>query len=157
MEFKNRKSPRISGYDYATPNYYFITICTHNKKCIFGKIGHLNSFGRIAEKFLIQIPEIYPAITIDKYVVMPNHVHAIMIVSAETPGKERKDLTRVVGQYKMVVTKQIRKISGCEHVWQRSFHDHVITNEAGYKKIWEYIHNNPAKWEDDCFYCEESN
>ena len=88
---------------------------------------------------------------------MPNHVHAIMIVSAETPGKERKDLTRVVGQYKMVVTKQIRKISGCEHVWQRSFHDHVITNEAGYKKIWEYIHNNPAKWEDDCFYCEESN
>lgn len=157
MEYKSRKSPRIPGYDYATPNYYFITICTHNKRCLFGEPGNLSSFGKIAEEFLLQIPKIYPAIKIDKYVVMPNHIHAIMIMEAEAPGQERKDLTGVIGQYKMAVTKQIRRLRNVESVWQRSFHDHVIRNETGYQKIWEYIHNNPAKWEDDCFYSEERN
>lgn len=155
MEFANRKSTRIHGYDYSTPNYYFVTICTHNRKCIFGNPGNLNVYGVFAEEYLLQISRFYPSIKVDKFVVMPNHIHAIVIVQAQTKEQVRKDLTAAVGQYKMSVTKKIRKIRPGERVWQRSFHDHIIRNQYGYQKIWEYIDNNPQKWEEDCFYWKE--
>ena len=149
MNFPERKSPRIPGYDYATPNYYFVTICTHEKVCLFGKPNQLNQMGQIAKEHLRQIPCIYPAIKLDKYVVMPNHVHAILIVEDSIGNK---DLISAVGQYKMSVTKRIRSQYGPINVWQRSFHDHVIRNQRSYEKIWLYIEDNPRKWEDDCFY-----
>ena len=155
MEFENRKSTRIDGYDYSTPNYYFVTICTHNRRCIFGKPANLNIYGKLAEECLLRIPKFYPTIKVDKFVVMPNHVHAIIIVEAGNGEQNRSNLTMVIGQYKMSVTKRIRRINVDERVWQRSFHDHIIRNQSGYQKIWEYIDNNPLKWEEDCFYWKE--
>ena len=104
MDSPKRKSPRIPRYDYATPNYYFITICTANKKCIFGKPGNLNRFGIIAKECLLKIPVINHDIRIDKYVVMPNHIHAIMVI--ERDGLQ-KSIPQIIGQYKMAVTKII--------------------------------------------------
>ena len=156
MEFAKRKSPRIPGYSYATPNYYFITICTHNKRCIFGKPGNPNEYGKIAEEHLRKISELNPKIQLEKYVIMPNHIHGIFIVREEKEEKGLADLSIVIGQFKMSVTKKIRLIKENEQVWQRSFHDHVIRNQKGYEKIWMYIENNPLKWEEDCFYCENS-
>ena len=153
MELAKRKSPRIPGYSYATPNYYFITICTHNKECIFGKPNALNRFGEYARDHLLKIPEIYPSIQVDKYVVMPNHVHAILVVAAD--AAKETDLAVVIGQYKMSVTKRIREDCPQKIVWQRSFHDHVIRSQSSYEKIWLYIEHNPAKWEDDCFYLKD--
>ena len=150
LEFPKRKSPRIPGYNYAVPNYYFITICTHDKKCIFGRPDDLNVYGKIAEEKLKKIPELYPAVRLDKYVVMPNHVHGIFAVENELDGV--RDLSVIIGQYKMAVTKEIRIYEPNKNVWQRSYHDHVIRNQAGYEKIWMYIENNPLKWEEDCFY-----
>lgn len=155
MEFENRKSARIDGYDYSTPNYYFVTICTHNRRCIFGKPANLNIYGKLAEECLLRIPKFYPTIKVDKFVVMPNHVHAIIIVEAGNGEQNRSNLTMVIGQYKMSVTKRIRRMNVDERVWQRSFHDHIIRNQRGYQKIWEYIDNNPLKWEEDCFYWKE--
>ena len=90
MEYANRKSPRIPQYDYATPNYYFITICTHNKECIFGKPGRLNAYGRIAEENLMKIPALFPSVHIEKYVVMSNHIHGIFVVE-NNPLKWEED------------------------------------------------------------------
>ena len=151
MEYSNRKSPRIPRYDYATPNYYFITICTHHKECIFGRPGRLNAYGKIAEENLLKIPELFSSISIEKYVVMPNHIHGIFSVS-DSGNKELKDLSVILGQYKMSVTKKIRTMEPERIVWQRSFHDHVIRNQRSYEKIWTYIDNNPQKWEEDCFF-----
>ena len=156
MDLPKRKSPRIPGYDYGMPNYYFITICTHEKQCIFGNPGRLNTFGKIAEENLLLIPRLHPRIQLDKYVVMPNHIHGIFIVKAENANDGLKDLSMVIGQYKMSVTKRIRKSESEKRVWQRSFHDHIIRNQSSYEKIWLYIENNPLKWEEDCFYLSES-
>ena len=155
MELPKRKSPRIKNYDYSNPNYYFITICTHDKKCIFGEPGKLNLLGKIAEDCLLNIPELYSNIELDKYVVMPNHIHGIFVVKSEKTDTTLDDLSMILGQYKMSVTKKIRRIEPEKQVWQRSFHDHVIRNQSGYEKIWMYIENNPLKWEEDCFYCSQ--
>jgi REP element-mobilizing transposase RayT len=155
MELPRRKSPRIPSYDYSTPNYYFVTICTHEKRCIFGEPGNLNAYGRIARDNLIQITTHNPFVQVDKFVVMPNHVHAILIVSPETQISNGKHITFVLGQYKMSVTKMIRKTEPEMRVWQRSFHDHIIRNQKSYEKIWMYIEDNPRKWEEDCFYMKQ--
>ena len=149
MDLPKRKSPRIPEYDYSTPNYYFITICTANKKCIFGKPGILNRFGKLAEDCLLKISAINPDVRIDKYVIMPNHVQVIMVI---TDDGCQKNIPQIVGQYKMAVTKKIRSIHPEMQVWQRSFHDHIVRNQERYELIWMYIENNPLKWEDDCFY-----
>ena len=149
MDLPIRKSPRIPGYDYSSANYYFITICTHEKRCIFGKPGALNWIGQCAEENLHMISKLHPNIRIDKYVIMPNHIHVIFDIQ---DVKEKENLAVVIGQYKMSVTKKIREKKPEFQVWQRSFHDHVIRNQSGYEKIWLYIEGNPSKWEDDCFY-----
>lgn len=152
MEFPQRKSPRIPGYDYSAPNYYFITICTHEKRCIFGNPGALNTYGNYAEECLLKIQQLHPNLTIDKYVVMPNHVHTIIAVSPSDIENGVPDIPTVIGQYKMAVTKKIHTHDPHKTVWQRSFHDHVIRNQHSYETIWTYIQNNPQKWEEDCFF-----
>ena len=148
MEFTKRKSPRIPNYDYSTANFYFLTVCTHEKRCIFGKPGNLNWMGKIAEENLLKIPVVFPNIRVDHYVVMPNHVH--MILDVQNSGET--DISVVMGQYKMSVTRKIRERIPDFPVWQRSFHDHVIRNQARYEQVWRYIEGNPMRWEDDCFY-----
>ena len=149
MELPKRKSPRIPGYDYCATNFYFITICTCNKQCIFGDPGELNWMGKCAEEYLRKITELHPNIRLDKYVVMPNHVHAILDVQNQ---EQNTDLVVIIGQYKSAVTKKVREKKPEFDVWQRSFHDHVIRNQKTYEKIWMYIEDNPRKWEEDCFY-----
>ena len=147
--FPKRKSPRIPGYDYATPNYYFITICTHEKNCIFWSGGKLNTFGQIAFDAAMQISAHFPGNRVDSFVVMPNHIHMILVVE---PGGT--DATVVVGQYKSQVSKEIHKIDPKRKIWQTSFHDHGIRNYRQYQHIREYIDTNPMRWKEDCFFVE---
>ena len=146
-QYPARKKTRLVGYDYATPNYYFITICTHNKACIFGSNQRLNPLGKIAEQGFATVTAHFSSVQIHKFVVMPNHVHAIVILNDDDIK-----LNTVVGNYKAYVTREIHRLDANLEVWQRSFHDHIIRNQAGYEKIWNYIDGNPMKWEDDCFY-----
>ena len=147
--FPLRKHPRMRYYDYATPNYYFITICTHGKACIFGGPGRLNRRGRIAQQGILSITQHFPDAIVDKYVVMPNHIHAIIVL--KTKGAK---LTDVVGLYKSYVSREIHRVEPECIVWQTSFHDHVIRNAGSYERIWHYIDSNPAIWQEDCFYSE---
>ena len=152
MELPKRKATRIPNYDYASRNYYFITVCTHEKKCIFGKAGKPNKYGKIAEECLQRISAIFPGVYVDKYVVMPNHIHGIIVIDTE----KASSLTHIVGQYKMTVTKKIHQEDPNQNVWQRSFYDHIIRNQADYERIWLYIHGNPQKWDSDCYFEENS-
>ena len=146
---KSRKPTRIPNYDYSQDNYYFVTICTHNKQCIFGKPGQINRLGAIVAEEFEKLAIRYQTVKIDKYVIMPNHVHAILDVQE---SGENADLNVIIGQYKMAVTKRIRELKPGFEVWQRSYHDHVIRNQSRYERIWSYIEDNPRKWEEDCFY-----
>ena len=107
--------------------------------------------GQIAEECILRISDFYPDIIIDHYVIMPNHVHAIIYFKKEMASTT---LSHVIGQYKMAVTKKIHDINSDIIVWQRSFHDHVIRGEQDYLRIWEYIDNNPARWAEDMYYEE---
>ena len=145
--FYSRKNPRLREYDYSTPNYYFVTVCTRNKENLFGEPRKLNSFGEIAEKGWLEITYHFENASVDKYVVMPNHVHAIIVLQGEGAS-----LPVIVGQYKSHVTRKIHETEPGRVVWQTSFHDHVIRNQKAYEKIWLYIESNPQNWEKDCFF-----
>ena len=101
MEYRYRKSPRIPKFDYSGGYYYFVTVCTHGKKTLFGKPKELNGFGEIAKACLEKIPDRYPRVEVQKYVVMPNHIHAMIHLDEGADVS----LLQVIGQYKMAVTK----------------------------------------------------
>ena len=150
MSYYARKSPRIPNFDYSSSNYYFITICTHNRRCIFGQPDALNNRGAIARNHILRIAEHYDGVRVDKYVIMPNHVHMILILSNE----QNSDCRQIVAQYKSGVSREIHCDCPGSRIWQRSFHDHVIRNQAEYEKIWLYIEVNPQQWHKDCFYID---
>ena len=147
--FPKRKHPRLRKYDYSRPGYYFVTICTGEKRCLFGTPERLNCFGQTARQCLLEIEGHFPGVRVDKWVVMPNHVHAILVLTGTGVN-----LSTVVGQYKSVVSRRIHAIRRDVPVWQTSYHDHVIRTEQAYLKIWNYIHTNPMRWQEDCFFME---
>ena len=107
----------------------------------------LNSAGKAVEQAILAIPKHYPGTRIDKYIVMPNHIHVILSIS-EGPGKG-VSISRIVGQFKRAVTIRLR-----EAIWQQGYFDHVIRCDGDYQRIWEYIDNNPLKWVLDKYYRE---
>ena len=163
MELPARKPNRLPCFDYSTPGAYFITICEKNHKCIFWRdvgasiarppIIQLSEYGKIVDAVIREIPAHYPAVSVDHYVVMPNHIHLLLQINTDAYGRPMvaPTISTVVQQMKGVVTKQIGR-----SVWQKLFHDHVIRGEEDYLKIWEYIDTNPARWKEDCFYREET-
>lgn len=145
MNHPERKPTRIPHYDYATPNYYFVTICTHEKQSLFGTVEHLNGYGQIAAELLLKIPEHFPHAVVDKFVVMPNHIHAILVLR-ETVQERGHSLPVIMGQYKAAVSKHIRKSLPSRKIWQKSYFDRIIRNEQGYREAWRYIDENPLRW-----------
>ena len=144
-----RKNPRLKNYDYASGGYYFITICTVDKKHMFGEIVEdriqLSEIGKLAYKNIENLENVYDTVNVDKFIVMPNHIHMIIIIEKET------DLTvsRIIKQYKEWITKTIKK-----PIWQKSYYDHIIRNEKDYYRIWKYIDENELKWSLDKYYNE---
>ena len=158
-----RKNIRLKGFDYSSPGAYFVTICTCQKLHLFGQIKNgeilLNRLGEIVQQELGKIESRYNNIQIDKFVVMLNHIHMIIvIVDAEgiNPFPTiQNDIPNVVGKYKAGVTRNVGNAfmhSIKKSIWQRSFYDHIIRSEEDYLKIWEYIDTNVLKWEQDCYY-----
>ncbi len=163
MILPKRKSIRLSGYDYSNWGYYFITICTHKRRCILSNIVgqglapaviELTEYGEIAKSQLLDLEKRYPHIVIDKYVIMPNHIHAIIKINDLSAGASpRPTLSDVVCSYKSLTTLLCKKEKYIEKVFQNSFYDHIIRGEKDYLEIWEYIDNNPYNWKKDELYC----
>lgn len=141
MQLPKRKQMRLPGYDYSSANYYFVTICTHEKSFVFGSVDMINKLGSIAEKELLDIKNHFENVIVDKYVIMPNHIHAIVVIE----DGEAPTLSSVIGSYKSAVSKKIHEIIPEIAVWQKSFYDHIIRNDREYAQICKYIEENHHK------------
>ena len=157
-----RKPLRINNYDYNTPGAYFITFCTHNRKNLLSRIVgaihespelQLTTCGMIVESVIQDIPA-HLHVTIDRYVIMPNHVHLIAVITEadmlrairESPLRTRTVISKLIGYIKMNASKAIRQHYGDVTVWQRGYYDHVIRNQEDYVALAEYIQTNPLRW-----------
>ena len=160
-----RKPIRIVGYDYSTPGAYFITVCTANRENIFwsdrkGELclpannlqtGYqrsplrvdLSDVGIIVDNEIKNLNSIYSAVHVDKYCIMPDHIHFIISINSDENGRTQfaPTISRIMKQFKGSITKQVGK-----PIWQKSFYDHGIRNQQDYEEIWEYIENNPLKY-----------
>ena len=152
--YHNRKNLRAKFHDYSGGDY-FVTICTADRQHFFGKIiadeMHHNRLGRHACECFETLASHYDYVEVPMYVVMPNHVHAIIrITDAATIPAIRTVLGVVIGGYKQVVTRYARR-NNIEFDWQSRYHDHVIRNNRDGNNIADYIATNPARWSTDCF------
>lgn len=162
MDMPRRKQIRLQNYDYSTPGAYFVTICTHERRCILSEIAvgaaisrppevWLTPYGEIVDLAIRNIPSAYPNVSVDHSVIMPNHVHLILRIHPVESGRmiSAPTLSTIVGQMKRWASKQANTA-----LWQKSYHEHVIRSEDDYLQIWEYIENNPAKWAEDRYYAQ---
>ncbi len=171
MDLPKRRPARLKDYDYSSPGAYFVTICTQDRRCVFSDIIvgaihespvlKLKKYGIIANSVIKQLNNRFN-IEIPKYVIMPNHIHLLIVITdseilraiRESPLRGRSLIDKTVGYMKMNISKEIHKFNPSEKLWQRSFHDHIIRNQKDYDMIWEYIDTNVIRWEKDCFYTE---
>ena len=170
-ELPKRKKLRLQNFDYSTPGAYFITICTHNRKCmlsyVVGAIHEspeikLTEYGKIVNRIINNIPNRFKTIT-ERYVIMPNHIHLIVRIVDdeelraihESPLRGRSIISKMVGYLKMNASKEIHANFNQSTVWQRGYYDHVIRDLKDYEYISNYIYENPAKWQYDKLYSEE--
>lgn len=171
-KYKNKyrvESARAKWWDYGWNGAYFITICTKNRAHIYGEIINgkmiLSQKGIIADLLWHEIPNHFPVVELGDFVVMPNHIHGILIldnpVSVPQPSEphtknekmaaispKSNTISTIIRSYKSAVTRHGNRL-GLKNGWQERFHDHIIRNDAEYQRISNYIVNNPAKWESD--------
>jgi len=164
----HRRSIRLRGYDYSRPGAYFITICTQDRACLFGEIVdgkiRMNDAGKIVHDEWLRTADIRPNVELDAFVVMPNHLHGIIVLHPDRRGTLQRAPTveqfgkptsntipTIVRLFKSAVTKRINEHRGTPgaRVWQRNYYEHIIRNEKSLNNIHEYIANNPMKWKWD--------
>jgi REP element-mobilizing transposase RayT len=153
----HRRSIRLEGYDYSQNGAYFITICCKNRELYFEKYRRLQEF---LKQQWEELPRRFPDLTLDEFVVMPNHIHGIMIVGAglapalvdRATARVAPTVGEIVGTFKSLCIHdgltyiKEKKIDAIGKFWQRNYYEHIIRNEDELNKIREYIQNNPLKW-----------
>ena len=167
-ELPRRKNNRLKYHDYNSPGAYFVTFCTHNRRAFLSHIvgaiqespeSRLTKYGRILDNVINTMPP-HIHVSIDRYVIMPNHVHMILVITddevlraiRESPLRARSVLSNAIGYIKMNASKNIHKSYKNVRIWQRGYHDHIIRDKKDYEKIVQYIYENPLIWQYDCFY-----
>ncbi len=170
-----RRSVRLKEYDYASPGWYFVTICTHERESLFGEVVECqmrpSRIGAIAQECWNEIPRHCHWASLDASIVMPNHLHGIVVLGRDSPWRvpmaARKaafgkpvpgSLATIVGLFKQAVTSKARAHVGTPHpdvgvrhgvplqVWQKNYYEHIIRNEGELHRIREYICSNPLRW-----------
>ena len=150
----SRRSIRLKGYDYSQTGAYFITICTHKGLCVLGDIRNgvvqLNDFGRIVEREWLRTDGLRENVVMDEYVVMPNHIHGIIVISNDGRGTLQRaptvehfgrpvsnSIPTIVRLFKSTTTKQINRLRNASKtsIWQRNYYEHVIRNEDDLNEI----------------------
>lgn len=174
-ERHHRRSIRLKGYDYTRPGAYFVTICTQNQQCLFGEVVdgemRLNQAGHMVQAEWNALPDRFPSVGIDAFVVMPNHVHGIIVITNDIVGaglvpalngattingattRVAPTIGNVVGAFKSRTTvlytygvKQIGWTPFRGRLWQRNYYEHVIRDESSLNHIRQYILDNPLRW-----------
>lgn len=179
-EKHHRRSIRLQGYDYARSGAYFVTLCAHGRQCIFGEIVdgaiRLSPIGKIVETEWLRTAEVRPGVELDAFVIMPNHVHALLFILEADPsvgqpvGATRRvapnaeetrlqrptgptpgSLGAIMSQFRSVVTKRVNKARGTPGapVWQRGYYEHVVRSDEELTRLRQYIMGNPLRWDLD--------
>lgn len=188
MTEQHRRSIRLNDYDYTQNGAYFVTVCAHEKRCVFGHVVDgamvVNAWGRVIQACWDEIPMHFPMVELDAFVVMPNHVHGIIVITdnggmasntiadngrgmachAPTNGPIKREfskpiagsLSTIVGALKSAVTKRINRHPNPPDypIWQRNYYEHIIRTEELLNTIRAYVANNPAKWAEDKLFTE---
>ena len=162
MDLPQRKRIRLPDYDYSSPGAYFVTVCTQNRRCILSDIVvgdgvldvpnvRLSPYGEIVAETLREIEKTYSWLSLDHYVIMPNHIHLLLRLGdngpSGTPAPTNETLPMLISTFKRFANRRC----GIQ-LWQRGYHEHVIRNEKDYLEICRYIENNPARWAEDRYY-----
>jgi putative transposase len=167
-------SARLQEWDYRRAAGYFVTVGTKNKACFFGEVVEgevvLSAAGKIVAEEWQNTPRVRPYLALDEWQIMPNHLHAILIIrDVETPRwgvsptetfhrnvstsvrplLKSHSLGSIIGQFKSVCTKRIWAAGSRDFAWQTRFYDHVIRDPASLEKIRDYIRHNPLMWATD--------
>ena len=169
----HRRSIRLPGYDYSQAGAYYITIVTHQRDCLFGKIENekmiLSDLGKIADECWRAIPDHFPLVELGAYVVMPNHVHGIIVITDNGRGAallrpytgpdenqnshkinvKPGSLGAIVRSYKSAVSYRIHKEHNATGIWQRNYYEHIIRDEKDLQNKTDYIDANPMLWDED--------
>ncbi len=163
-------SARLPDWDYNNNGAYFITICTQDRIRYFGKIEegkmHLSPIGQLAESYWEEIPDHFPHVELGEFVIMPDHMHGILIIDRPSPLEEIQgngglptqmdadmskitpkagSVSTIIRSYKSIVTREARKINP-DFAWQPRFYDHIISDDASFQRITSYLAENPAQW-----------
>ena len=164
-----RKRVRLKDYDYSQNGVYFITICTKNRRCLFGEITSgvmvLNDIGNLVSSHIMRLDALHADVSVNRHCIMPNHIHLLIFVCREriscVPNDPTKSLiSKLIQSFKSSVTKEFRysildrNASNAfpTEIWQPHFYDHIVRNEQDYVEIMKYIDTNPLRWEQDRFY-----
>ncbi len=161
-----RKHPRLAGYDYSQNGAYFITVCTKDREEVLGRINAvgrdalgaprtiLSAYGTNVEREIEETPMHYPGVSIDCYVIMPNHLHMIIVVNRDDGApRASRPTTALIPSIIAILKRKTNKAAG-RPLWQSSYGDRIIRNEYEYLKVWQYIDENPLKWHEDRYYVE---
>ena len=156
MNLPKRKLNRLAGYDYSQNNAYFITVCVKGKSHIlWNAVDHsttvsiddipLSKIGNFADAAINNISQFYPNACVEKYAIMPNHIHMILLLTENSGSAARSPtVSTIINQLKGFITKQVGY-----SIWQISFYDHIIRNDEEYRLVWDYIDANPINWQCD--------
>ena len=156
---------RLQGCDYSQDGVYFVTTCTDQREELLCTIVDesvcLSDYGKVVQAAWHELPKHYPHVCLDAFVIMPNHVHAIVILTNEvgaglrpaptTHEESRHGLPEIVRAFKSFSAREINKMRGTPgaKVWQRGFYEHVIRDENDLDTMRQYIIDNPARWQPD--------
>ena len=172
--FYSRRSPRLPGYDYRQSGTYFVTVCAEQMRLQFGTILdgelQLNSLGQLVSDEWKRLALARANVKLDRFVVMPNHVHGLIMIGEEEERDSRQisgaetgavtiqasSLGAIVGQFKAAVSRRAKTegVAGDTRIWQRGYYDHIVRDERSLNEIRRYILENPAKWHDDRLFVE---
>lgn len=169
MEIKTRTHPRLKDYDYSSAGAYFVTVCTRERRHILSTVENTaadpvgrplaaaivrsSKWGEIVQQELIALENRFSCLRVDKFVIMPNHVHAIFILDNDVAAASgRPTVPEIIRAWKSLSTRHCKLAGFNGTLWQTSFYDHIIRDENDYLTRWNYIDENPARWVDDEYY-----
>ena len=172
MKYKLQKQYRYKGYDYSQDGFYFVTICVKNREMFFGNVTGINrgtyienayvelsQIGKIALDYWLEIPNHFPFVILDEFIIMPNHIHGIIQIDRDRVGTQNlaflryenklgpqsRNLSSIIRGFKIGVTKYANK-NNIDFAWQSRFHDRIIRDDDELNQIRYYIIKNPEDW-----------
>ena len=165
-ELKKRRTTRLQEYDYSTPGAYFLTLCTQDRRCLLSRIVgtgvpdvpniELLPYGKVAVKYLHQLNDFYEHLSVESYVIMPNHIHILLMIHNNGPSRtpvptalQNSTISRFLSTFKRFCNKECGK-----NIWQSRSYDHIIRDQADFDRHLKYIYENPFKWEEDSLYTQ---